>query len=30
LQTGRLEHEVLRFHRSIDAALGGTLVPPVA
>ncbi|MDM0056588.1 aromatic ring-hydroxylating oxygenase subunit alpha [Variovorax fucosicus] len=24
---GRLEHEVLRFHRGIDDALGGTLVP---
>lgn len=26
-QLGRLEHEVLRFHRGIDAAIGGTLVP---
>ncbi|MGJ7495377.1 aromatic ring-hydroxylating oxygenase subunit alpha [Variovorax sp. RT4R15] len=24
---GRLEHEVMRFHRGIDDALGGTLVP---
>ena len=24
---GRLEHEVLRFHRGVDDALGGTLVP---
>ncbi len=27
LQIGRLEHEVLRFHRGVDAAVGGTLVP---
>ena len=27
LHVGRLEHEVLRFHRGIDAAIEGTLVP---
>lgn len=27
LHAGRLEHEVLRFHGGIDAAIGGTLVP---
>ena len=27
LHVGRLEHEVLRFHRGIDAAIGGTLRP---
>jgi len=27
LQVGRLEHEVLRFHRNIAAAIDGTLVP---
>ncbi|HSW08789.1 aromatic ring-hydroxylating oxygenase subunit alpha [Aquabacterium sp.] len=26
-QLGRLEHEVLRFHRGIDAAIAGTLLP---
>jgi hypothetical protein len=25
LHAGRLEHEVLRFHRGIDAAIGGTV-----
>lgn len=28
LNMGRLEHEVLRFHRGVDAVIGGTLVPP--
>jgi phenylpropionate dioxygenase-like ring-hydroxylating dioxygenase large terminal subunit len=27
LQAGRLEHEVLRFHRNIDAALAGMRIP---
>ncbi|MFL6665207.1 MAG: aromatic ring-hydroxylating oxygenase subunit alpha [Rhizobacter sp.] len=27
LHLGRLEHEVLRFHRGIDAAIAGTLLP---
>ena len=27
LHAGRLEHEVLRFHRCVDAAIGATLVP---
>ena len=27
LHAGRLEHELLRFHRGIDAAIDGTLVP---
>ncbi|MBT2327064.1 aromatic ring-hydroxylating dioxygenase subunit alpha [Variovorax paradoxus] len=27
LQLGRLEHEVLRFHRNVDAAIAGKLVP---
>ena len=27
LLAGRLEHEVLRFHGGIDAAIGGTLLP---
>jgi hypothetical protein len=27
LHLGRLEHGVLRFHRHVDAALAGTLVP---
>ncbi|NRF71599.1 aromatic ring-hydroxylating dioxygenase subunit alpha [Aquincola sp. S2] len=27
MQLGRLEHEVLRFHRGIDAAIDGTLLP---
>jgi phenylpropionate dioxygenase-like ring-hydroxylating dioxygenase large terminal subunit len=27
LHLGRLEHEVLRFHRGIDAAVSGTLAP---
>jgi glycine betaine catabolism A len=28
LNMGRLEHEVLRFHRGVEAAIGGTLAPP--
>jgi phenylpropionate dioxygenase-like ring-hydroxylating dioxygenase large terminal subunit len=28
LKMGRLEHEVLRFHRGVDAAVGGALVAP--
>ena len=27
LHAGRLEHEVVRFHKGIDAAIGGALVP---
>ena len=27
LHAGRLEHEVLRFHRGVAAAIGGTLMP---
>lgn len=27
MQAGRLEHQLLRFHRNIDAAIGGALVP---
>lgn len=27
-QLGRLEHQVLRFHRNVDAVLAGTLAPP--